>query len=659
VLTHDDDFTIIDLDKTEISDPEIKEEHEWIIDLVDSYTERSCQKSGYHIIVRGKIPRAYKDAKRQIEAYSFDRYMICTGDVVRAHQIENRQPFLDWFFLQDRPAVVTTTGEATESDDDIMERIGRASNAHAVKALLGGDWSRYGSQSEADSALISHLLFYTQNEDQVMRMFRASGLGKRDKAKRDDYLRRTIRNAPRQEELKTHTAIEAITATAAYKEEPKKKIAFPPGRMGELARHISDNARRPFDEVGIVAALGVMAGISGRAYNISSAGLNLYIILIAGTGRGKEGVARGVESVISELIKDVAGITLRMGPAQFASGQALLKTVAKTPCFVSIHGEFAHMLAQMHDATIGHMAMMKKVYLDLFSKSGHGSILRAYAYAQDDKNTDVISGPAFSFIGESASKTFFEKIQEAHIAEGLIPRFLIVQYDGARSYLNQRPPQNMPADLHHAVRLVAETSCANELTDKVIHVEQDARAAEILEEYERKTTDQINAGGDSVDDELRNRAHLHALKLSALCAVLEDNLRPVINEQQARWAVDTVNVCVDNMIAQYQSGEHSNGYVAVQAIIKKEILGWAKMPKKTRKAYGCPAPMLDNKDMIPEPVLRRRLMSKRVLTELGANADRVFERALELMVKEEVIYKVSGRAETGISRPCYSIGSSF
>ncbi len=53
----------------------------------------------------------------------------------------------------------------------------------------------YPSQSEADAALIEILCFYTGDNDQVIRLFHKSALGKRKKAERPDYLLRTIARA--------------------------------------------------------------------------------------------------------------------------------------------------------------------------------------------------------------------------------------------------------------------------------------------------------------------------------------------------------------------------------------------------------------------------------------------------------------------------------
>ena len=77
VLAEWDPYTIIDLDNkpSKPCTPEQWARHQKILEAFDSYTERSASGTGYHIIVKGRIPAGVH--RDNVEVYSTARYMIC------------------------------------------------------------------------------------------------------------------------------------------------------------------------------------------------------------------------------------------------------------------------------------------------------------------------------------------------------------------------------------------------------------------------------------------------------------------------------------------------------------------------------------------------------------------------------------------------------
>ena len=81
------------------------------------------------------------------------------------------------------------------TDEEVIKLAGRARNSTKFEALWRGDANGYTSDSEADQALISLLAFYTQDEEQLDRLYRRSGLCRHKWTERADYRRRTIETA--------------------------------------------------------------------------------------------------------------------------------------------------------------------------------------------------------------------------------------------------------------------------------------------------------------------------------------------------------------------------------------------------------------------------------------------------------------------------------
>ena len=162
-----------------------------IIMAFHSYTERSAGGQGYHIWLKGHTG---KGARRGgVEVYSQERFIVCTGDIVIDGPIVENQDLLDALLAEMRrgeaPILTLVDNEQTENDEAIYERASTADNALKFTTLWEGAWieNGYPSQSEADIALLTMLAFYSRSNAQVLRMFRNSALGKRDKATKNDY----------------------------------------------------------------------------------------------------------------------------------------------------------------------------------------------------------------------------------------------------------------------------------------------------------------------------------------------------------------------------------------------------------------------------------------------------------------------------------------
>ena len=182
-----------------------------------------------------------------------------------------------------------------------------------------------------------------------------------------------------------------------------------------------------------------MAGITGRAYNISGTGLNQYILVLAKTGRGKEAAASGIDKLMNAVKFQVPTSTRFRGPGIINSGQALVKHLNNTSnCFVSVLGEFGitiDRISEPHASSAD--KMLYQCLLDLYNKSGFGQTFQPSIYSDKANNTSVTENPALTILGESTPKIFYGCLNEDMIAAGLLPRFLIVEYDGDRVDLNK------------------------------------------------------------------------------------------------------------------------------------------------------------------------------------------------------------------------------
>lgn len=638
VLSKTDPYTIIDLDnKPEApATPDQLARHQKIYETFQSYTELSVSGTGVHIVLRGAVP--FGVHRDNVEVYSDSRFMAFTGNVLRDMPItDGHQQMLDMLYREMQPIAKTTLidVEGTMDDAELVEMASNAANGEKFTALCNGEWEQLGypSQSEADFSLLSMLTYYTQDNEQVRRIFRMTKLGKRTKAVKDNkYLDRNLEKIRAQQpppvdlsaiaakaqelmnrppdpetvDMETGEILSPVVNTHTPEPAHVPGVELPPGLIGELAQYFYQTSIRPVPEFALGAALGIISGIAARAYNISGMGLNQYMILLARTGAGKEGISSGIENLISAVRPQLPMIDQFIGPASFASGQALIKALDERPCFVSILGEFGLTLQQICDERAnGAERMLRKVLLDLYAKSGWTRTLQPSVYSDVTKNTNSIHAPNVSILGESTPERFFDGLDSSHIAEGLIPRFSVIEYNGPRPPRNPHP--NFPPSPELAQKfmnlVVASISMTNNNTCCQVQTSPDAQA--MLDQFDTKCDAVMNSSRGEVELQLWNRAHLKALKLSALLAVGVNQNAPLITTREATWAINFVSRDCEIIAKRFKSGDVGKGDSKQYNDLIRVIEAYFKSAPKTLEAYGVTTALI-NAGVIPYRYLIRR-----------------------------------------------------
>ena len=661
VLTDGDPYTGIDIDD-KLENPASENEkvvHNHILESFQSYTERSPSGRGYHIIIRGKI-KGGRD-KHHVGVYSTQRYLTFSGDVVRNAPIAEYQQQLEQLVshMPDNSAEYELLDmEEVMTDREVHEMALAAFNGDKYDRLCrgaitfrdsntsmgpGGDPAgEYQSPSEADLALISILGYYTRNDEQVRRIFRHSALGRRGKHDGSNrWIDRCLRifrskQAPPTDMEAARRNAEAILATSQAQAEevqadsttahtvdgipfdastgevlghpvapapvaraPVTDYTLPPGLVGELANYIYSTATRPVPEAALVGAIALVAGVAGRAYNISGTGLNQYLLFVAKTGTGKEAIEKGINKLIASARTVVPMADEFIGPSAFASGQGLIRVLDKRPCFVSVMGEFGLTLQALSDPRApAASVLLRRVLLDLYSKSGWQDVLRETAYSDTDKNTKMIHAPAVTIAGETTPETFYDGIDASDIADGLIPRFHIVEYRGGRPERNRHAghaPDTGLLQRFTDLLTVAITSKQN-MTCSAVQMNPDAEA--LMDAFDRTCDAHMNGKVSPAEAQVWNRAHLKALKLAGVLAVGCNPHAPVVDITLARWAIEFVERGCAAVLARFDRGDVGQGQQKQMADVRRMVEEYFKYDSKSLASYKV-KPEIQKASLIP------------------------------------------------------------
>ena len=625
VIAFDDPYACIDLDvKGSHNEPDPAKwstqqqlDRYWMItQAFDSYTELSQSGKGLHIWIVGScLDGARHDG---VEVYARDRFMVCTGNILFNKPLEPRQALLDQLVGEirirqgaSRKSVSLEEQDEVDTDDEIVTRAATADNAAKFNQLFKGDWQAMGfpSQSEADLALMSMFTFYSRANEQCRRLFRRSALGQRDKATKDDrYLDYTLklirgrqahqdeqdrrfqesardfaRNTEAQAAARAYaatlgpataneqTAAHGISDSAAPAVQlpippqpvgPETSLQWPPGFAGSLAGYIYRSAPRPVKEVAIVAALGWLAGVCGKMWNIPGSGLNIYLILVARSAVGKEAMHSGLGSLLAKLRESVPSAQDFVDFSDFASGPALVKACAKNPSFVNVAGEWGRKLKRFSSDgdRDGPMVQLRTVMTNLYQKSGPASVVGGLTYSKSEDNIASVSGVAYSMIGETTPGTFYDSLTESMMEDGFLSRFTIVEYTGERPAANnhiQLIPE--PALVEHCIEIMMQSKTLMGNRAPPIGVLRDEASAKLMTDFDKECDREINSTQDEAWRQMWNRAQLKMMRIAALLAVGDNPICPVITEAHTLWALDLIRRDIAIMRRRVESGDIGTG----------------------------------------------------------------------------------------------------
>lgn len=322
-------------------------------------------------------------------------------------------------------------------------------------------------------------------------------------------------------------------------------LSLPPGNAGIVAKWVLDSSLLPVTEIAIVATLGLLAGICGRAWvtHPKPTGMNLYIILVAKSAVGKEAMHESVGKLSSELRKLLPAVSKFVNFDEYASGPALAKACAEPPRnFLNVSSEFGRKLKRMSNFKDSPMAELRTVMLNLYSKSGPASTVGDLVYSE--KRHTISSAVAFSMIGETTPGTLRLAMTPDMMEDGFLSRFQFVEYTGERPDTNEaaamfsEPPQSVVAGLA-AIAQHSHTLLSNSQTCTVL---PSPTALVKLDIFKGLCSENIKAAGEN--ESLRqvwNRAHLKALKIASLLAIADGYSSPFISEEHAAWAIELVS----------------------------------------------------------------------------------------------------------------------
>lgn len=599
IMVDGDGYTCVDLDVKDDAPVDATRRHNELINAMYTYTEVSRSGCGVHMWLKGEIEGAIKT--NEMEVYSRERFIICTGNMIVEAPVIYDAEVLEFFNARakETPESLNFVDQAQRKPDEEILKDAIA-NDHSGKfhCLMNGDWDTYTrimkqqgavdftfDASQADSAFMTIITYYTRNVEQCKRLWRLSALAdvvkrypgdvteQRKKAKnlgtdykllraiaygiskndKDAAMRHKLAEEAREANAgliaQVKQAQAGVVKTLAGTVEPVAgDLQYPPGMMGELARYFHSQSIKPIKDFAIAEALAVAAGLFGRTYNVSGTGLNIYLMMLAPSGSGKSALSKNPENLMTMLERGhgVIGARQFVMSKRFTHENSMFQEFKERSQFTQCLSEFGKVFKNMvsENNSGGALATVRECMTDMYSKSGQFDVAGGMRYATAERSVDLGYPVGYSFLGESVPEPFFESITPDMFTDGFMSRFLIMHYKGEVPYdtiYQGKEPE--PHLLQHLVQ--AATGAVRAVMDinsvPVTQVGMDAYAGKWFADFSRECTDKVNEHSSApVIASLWTRANLKTLKLAALLATMDCPSQPIINRSHIDWAYDFV-----------------------------------------------------------------------------------------------------------------------
>lgn len=558
VLSSNDPYLCIDIDDKQ-SNPATDEQFARQLKVLSeskSYVECSVgerwvdtqgrQRGGYHILLKGRMADNGRD-RDHIGVYSAARFILMTGNVARPAPINEEQGLLDTL-LAEMPGAAGVELEQVagpHGDQELHQRATSAANGAKYEQLFRGEWQQLGvypSQSEADYALLEILAFYSPDNEQVRRMFKASALGQRTKAtqKYMDGALKKIRaqlqaTQPTEDDIAAMRAITVSTPSLVIPADellppfPPQLLQLPYG-LGQLQAWILSTMTYPSPATAGVTAFALLAHFAMTGIRIDSRdglGLNEQFLVLAPSGFGKEGMRSPfakLEAAVRAAPRGGGELPLMLPFLQYnapASMQGMHMLLQQYNAQTFLADEFAEWL--------GHASK------DPNKQQALGYIMQAYskafstlaAPAAVTNSYKPVENPRVLIFATSTAERILETINASQADSGALNRFVIhVAEQGGIPKRYDISPQayGVPDHLRELAAWVAR---------QVFTVTFSTEAWQFYMHHDSRVLDPLKFS----DNRLAGRLNEQAFKMAALIAISDHRQVIDVDDLRAAYAI--------------------------------------------------------------------------------------------------------------------------
>lgn len=246
------------------------------------------------------------------------------------------------------------------------------------------------------------------------------------------------------------------------------ETVYPDGLVGAAAQHIYGTAYYPMAVGALFSALTMCGGIFSNRYYFRNSGLNLYCVLTAAVGDGKDDLINIPLAMLGELQAEAAAsnpdgslhdyYTGYLVNGTFTSKKAVLRQFTKKASLAIMTDEIGKEFTAMLRPNAGAAKQELKAFLlNAYGRSGPTKKLDGTTYANEEDDANSLTGRSLSMFGVTNPASFRDAVQTDDVADGFFARFLIADDNSSGQGFN--PNEGLPMDEY--LRWSLATACNN------------------------------------------------------------------------------------------------------------------------------------------------------------------------------------------------------
>ena len=213
---------------------------------------------------------------------------------------------------------------------------------------------------------------------------------------------------------------------------------------------------------------------------------------------------------------------------------------------------------------------------------------------------------------------------------------MCIEYRGERPARNVNPNTVPPVGVVQQVADLSAACLQMQQNRQVFVVNCDAEAQRLLDQFDKRA-DREMRGQNEVTQQMWNRAHIKALRLSALVAVGVSYTAPLVTHDIARWSIDMIEKDVSIMLDRFAAGDFGEGDAKLQTDLCAVIRQYISFKTKAATPYqsqGC----------IPMRVLMQKTACRAAFRKHRNGATAALKDALAALVTSGVLVQLDAKA---------------